>query len=780
MTQRNRRSSNKKQEISYAELMKITGNRNPNELNEQEWNELGLPKLGFGDWLGRNWGNALQIAGGAALALTTPITGPAGLAGIGMMTSGVSGMASDATQQKQIQAQTQAQNEQTALMQQQNELAIRNQNLQGNIQPTYGAVMKCGGRIKKMRAGGNISDPIPNVPLTDELAELHKSLREYQGILTSELQKKIGDKVNLGETFYNYSKDPKHNRKTIGNRVNELVNTYGETHLTPDEVKAVLGDRYDDYKDKQTRYINSDYYKALPVNLQGPNDPEVYSPDKVNWGFRHALEMYRNTGYDTPYQVSSDFAKGMLPKKQMGGTINYEGQLHEGPNGGIPVDQMGNPSNSPVALTEGKEVAYDAGEQGSYVFSDTLKFDKNKTFAETSKKIQSKYKMRGRNRAGNFNVIDPIAKKGYDKEMQELIEKQETLKSVLQPQQEMRELPMARRGGSLPKYNLGGPFVNEDDNSLIYDTWGKYPTNNIVNYDYLKNKTITGQDFGIKGSNKFSTPVDAPTTSQYQGMTGWQTAAAMLPGVTSGLINIARGKRGNREENPYAKLSLPEVQAEQINLERERAALREQANVARANTSRGLRAGAPTAGGYMANMIAGETGIQRGLGQGLGESFTREETANAQMRQQAAMANQQAKMQEQMYNAQLDTQWKAQNDALISGGISQIGQGVTSGLAQRSQSKRDAQMLQMQNPDMYFKKSYNPSTSDNKIWRATQNWGRRNFGQTLNVGVRPEVIARNKQADIDNKLDLILRHEQLGIKLPQELQKFKDEYYGQL
>jgi hypothetical protein len=257
-------------------------------------------------------------------------------------------------------------------------------------------------------------------------------------------------------------------------------------------------------------------------------------------------------------------------------------------------------------------------------------------------------------------------------------------------------------------------------------------------------------------------------------MTGWQTAAAMLPGVTSGLINIGRGIRGNSRENPYAKLSLPEIQAEQINLERERAALREQANVARANTSRGLRAGAPTAGGYMANMIAGETGIQRGLGQGLGESFTREETANAQMRQQAAMANQQAKMQEQMYNAQLDAQWKAQNDALISGGISQIGQGVTSGLAQRSQSKRDAQMLQMQNPDMYFEQSYTPT--GNKL----RDWGRRNFGQTLNVGVRPEVIARNKQADIDNKLDLILRHAQLGIKLPQELQKFKDEYYGQL
>jgi len=67
-----------------------------------------------------------------------------------------------------------------------------------------------------------------------------------------------------------------------------------------------------------------------------------------------------------------------LKKYKSGGQLpivnNYEGQSHEGPNQGIPVDKNGNPisktGNKPVALTEGNEVSWNG-----YVFSDELEIE---------------------------------------------------------------------------------------------------------------------------------------------------------------------------------------------------------------------------------------------------------------------------------------------------------------------------------------------------------------------------------------------------------------------
>jgi len=259
---------------------------------------------------------------------------------------------------------------------------------------------------------------------------------------------------------------------------------------------------------------------------------------------------------------------------------------------------------------------------------------------------------------------------------------------------------MARRGGGLPKYNgLGDSWIwsgtapyNENiprvgaDALLPYQKNWNNPNSVLERLNNLQQPitkssisaplsniksepTFVGRDFGIEGTNKYSdniptlslseadiaagragggysdegTPLflgqknQEGTTSPYGGM-GWEeTALAAAPGVISGLSNLFLRKS---MKNKLQRLSLPEMQAQQINLENERAAAREQANVARANVSRGLRGVAPSAGGYMANMIAGETGIQRGLGQQLGQSYQNEAVTNAQMRQQAAMANQ--------------------------------------------------------------------------------------------------------------------------------------------
>ena len=81
------------------------------------------------------------------------------------------------------------------------------------------------------------------------------------------------------------------------------------------------------------------------------------------------------------------YAQPKKPLSQMrfkfGGTLNYGGQLHEGPDGGVPVDGMGNPNSmNPVALVEKGEVSYNTPDGGTYIYSDTLKMDKNNTFAK--------------------------------------------------------------------------------------------------------------------------------------------------------------------------------------------------------------------------------------------------------------------------------------------------------------------------------------------------------------------------------------------------------------
>ena len=63
----------------------------------------------------------------------------------------------------------------------------------------------------------------------------------------------------------------------------------------------------------------------------------------------------------------------------------------------------------------------------------------------------------------------------------------------------------------------------------------------------------------------------------------------MIPGIASGISNIALARSRKRAAENMTKLQAPQIVAQQVNLEPARAGIREQGNVARANTSRGLR-----------------------------------------------------------------------------------------------------------------------------------------------------------------------------------------------
>ena len=517
--------------------------------------------------------------------------------------------------------------------------------------------------------------------------------------------------------------------------------------------------------DKSSIKPNYTYGVAIPYAREDGStgyqniDPEVYiegpqhrkfleenlgtlmrSPD---FGRDKTQRMIDNFRYDIKLPEQAYGGYTGLPRFQAGGTINYEGQSHEGPDGGIPVDEMGNPSIDPVALTEGKEVAY-SSDQGTYIFSDRLKYSDSKTFAQRAKDLQKKYGLRAKTKGGTFQLDDPISKKGYDMEMQKLIGQQEQLKEMTMPQQPQ---PQQMGYGDLPMHDGYGPsYIGRKWSSQFHggDVVGvagqgitglTSPTQNIYTYDNShtnfnpENYYTYGTHKGYVESpikvNKDTSPiipvsteeesVKNATQQQYQGMHWGQAALSALPDVAAGVTNLIRGGI-RRRNNPYTQMKAPEVVAEQINLEAERATAREQANLTRASVSRGMRMGAPTAGSYMANMLAGETSIQRGLGQQLGDSYQREAVANAQMRQQAAMANQQMEMQARGYNAQMEAQNRAQADAMTGAGISQIGQGITGAYNQYAADRRHVHSLNMMSPDyaLYHdegSKWYNPKYS---------------------------------------------------------------------
>lgn len=117
-------------------------------------------------------------------------------------------------------------------------------------------------------------------------------------------------------------------------------------------------------------------------------------------------------------------------KKAGGGMFkeyNKGGTHEENPYGGIPVDYLGNTNIvDPVASVEQGETSFIFNKRG-YVFSDRILIpNKKRTFAEESKRIVNKYKVR---LGKDLDKNDPIAKKSLTLELKALYQLQEELKS---------------------------------------------------------------------------------------------------------------------------------------------------------------------------------------------------------------------------------------------------------------------------------------------------------------------------------------------------------------
>lgn len=164
--------------------------------------------------------------------------------------------------------------------------------------------------------------------------------------------------------------------------------------------------------------------------------------------------------------VSSILGGGNESTKAMGGNIPQmtkyaSGGTHEQNGlGGIPVDELGNPSMNASALTEQGEVGYKLpNDQTGYVFSNRIKVPgKKHTFADEAKRVASRYK----NRLGeNLDKPDSLAKRALDMAMNTLKDSQEAVK-----QQEQEAMAIKAMGGYLDALATGGPIKTKSGKKL--------------------------------------------------------------------------------------------------------------------------------------------------------------------------------------------------------------------------------------------------------------------------------------------------------------------------
>lgn len=557
---------------------------------------------------------------------------------------------------------------------------------------------------------------------------LQKPIKPEENIATekekNDIRNKYLENFNTLDTFLwsNYVKKNEIDKDTknwIINAENEIIDDIPNTFSGKDDI-------WGDSNLNEIKYLNNLYNRVKPyINKEfidkmskGNNNPvNIYKKLKILQEapvYKNDVDSLQKYLPNVTEKYNLEMVRPFLRKRKYGGTLNYGGQLHEGPDGGVPVDEMGNPNQiNPVALVEKGEVSYNTPDGGTYIYSDTLKMDKNNTFAKTAKKIQSRYKFRMKN--GVIN--DPFAKKSYDNEMLGLMDNQEELRDF----QNMQSLQKKKYGGDLPTYATGG-FAPDDNTKGTYDwTLAQNPAgfmvkpiDNTAAMDKFVNQVEMDYPSRIQPNFNLNTSPVLPKASQvksdiintqgvpatkpelYQGMnwaeTGLAAAAPVLGGIT-GMILEGTDKTRPRE------LNLSRVTPQQISLERRRRAAREGAAVATSNLSRALKGASPTAGSYMSNVVAGITDIDRNLSNQLGESYTQEELQNAQYRQQADMTNADIAMQEAMYNTEVSNQFDAGRKARMNAYLSQIGQGVTSALNQKFQSERDADYLNMLNPN---------------------------------------------------------------------------------
>jgi len=255
----------------------------------------------------------------------------------------------------------------------------------------------------------------------DNLVKYKNAGFDNESYPTGYLGKRGNPYKALGQVGLDYGHDDEKGLDYVSiNDVNDYLGTYGAlTKGVPiydrlyvrkgnDGWEYQIGDKWNKWSGPTK--ANSRQIKAYDMAANRDDDKirdEAINlfTDKVKSKFTNYLSSFFGESNEDP----------QLGMKAEGGQINeYSGQSHQGPTGGIPVDSQGRPSvvsgQKPVALTEEGEVSYKG-----YIFSDKLKNDKGKTFADEVKGVLSGYK----NRLGeNYDGHDKLAQNALERELE--------------------------------------------------------------------------------------------------------------------------------------------------------------------------------------------------------------------------------------------------------------------------------------------------------------------------------------------------------------------------
>lgn len=327
-----------------------------------------------------------------------------------------------------------------------------------------------------------------------------------------------------------------------------------------------------------------------------------------------------------------DTIENIPDKKEFGGVINYEGQTHNGPDGGIPIDEMGNPvaasNNKSVALVEKGEIAFTHPNIGTYIFSNKLKYNSNETFADKAKNIQKKYKLRMK----DGKVIDSISEVAYNKEMLNLMKEQELY----------RELSGINKEEKIKEQfkNMGIPIENNvlpiGENGIYIKPTKKKPfsvySKNIEKNNLTLNNNFPSFDIGGLANSTIG------------------LGEALLPSITSTIANsflLGKMKKRNLE-----KIIPPIIQAPKVNYNDFRNTMIENSLANEAQLRRNaLLTGAS---GAQALQTINTTGneVNRQLNENLFKSYIAEQELNAKNKLQADITNAQSRLEADRLNLQ--------------------------------------------------------------------------------------------------------------------------------
>jgi len=753
-----------------------------------------LEQYGLGSWLKKNAGTIGTVAGMGAGLLLAPATGGASLLAAGALGSSIGGSIGGAVQKnEEMKEATEAQNKMVDVQNRtsQNQSLLQ-QSLNQNPLQSFAPTMKRGGKIPSMANGGTppkkyyINTPSGRMSINpEELEEVKTYLgieKEMRDAYSKKYPSRIKEFSSASNPLQKYAQDiAKDPSKIIPseNYYEDYKKKYPEKYpifekwrnkFIPSDLSGGTKENIDNTTEGQYAYRNMILSSQLgdieeveetepiptttPVSKNISWDPYKGYPN-ISIGYesvggKRTPTTFRNAqGKEVPInpklgmvpssypELNADFQN--IEQKEFGGTINYNGQYHEGPNGGVPVDEMGNFNPiKPSALVEKGEVGYNTKDGGTYVFSDSLLLDKNKTFAGKSKSIQNKYKMRMKD--GKIN--DPISKRGYELEMNSLMEQQEAHRTMNGMNEENTEgLPEGKSGIYIKPSKKGtftaaaskhGKGVQEFARQVLANKdnyspamvkkanfarnaakWNKEYGGNLPTYEdgsYLKPIIPNPTGVIVPSAQQMRTDLGltsptTPTTQSVQPYQGMSITEAALPAIASAASNIFLANRAKRYTP--RKLNLSPMVARTLNLEGERAGLREQGNVARAMNKRALMESGASAGQFMSNVGASNVGVQRALGEQLGRSYQTEAMTNLQSQQQVDQINAEREMQEQMYNSQLEANKNAQVDQYYMNALSTI----PMAMKDYYQSQKDAERLSMMQPNvgMY-------TTRRNRYW----------------------------------------------------------------